>query len=313
LCDGAQSPEALGLIVTMEAFCACVTGNWRRAFELANHAERFLSEECSGVAWERATSLQLRTTAAFHLGEWAKISDDAKGVTGAVEEARARGDVYGMVAAIPGETVRFLASDQPTAAQQFIADTIAALPATRFLVPNVWAFNLKVYIALYAGDAERAWSLVESEWPALAASYFLRVEYVAIIVLDVRARAGIAAATNENRRRRLRDALRCARKLDRKHSGWAHAISLLIRAGVASVKQQKPVALGLLERAETEFRAAEMAHFVAACQYRRGTLVGGEAGQALVTAADAWAASQGIVNPRRVFEMLAPGPWERQP
>jgi hypothetical protein len=184
------------------------------------------------------------------------------------------------------------------------------MPRTRFLVPNVWAFNLQVYIALYAGDPERAWSLVESEWPALAASYFLRVEYVAIIALDVRARAAIAAARNRNQRRLLSDALGCARKLARKHSGWAHPISLLIRAGVASVKQQQDVARELLERAETGFRAAEMAHFVAACQYRRGTLVGGAAGQALVTAAQDWAASEGLANPRRVFEMLAPGRWE---
>jgi hypothetical protein len=95
--------------------------------------------------------------------------------------------------------------------------------------------------ALYAGDAERAWALVESEWPALAASYFLRVEYVAIVALDIRARAAIASAINGNQRL-LGDALESARKLARKHSGWAHPISLLIRAGVASVKQQKEVA-----------------------------------------------------------------------
>jgi eukaryotic-like serine/threonine-protein kinase len=312
LCDATQAPEAIGFIFTMEAFCACLTGNWRRALDVASQAEKFLSEECSGVQWERATSIQLRATAVFHLGAWAKVSDDAKRLPGAIEEAKARGDVYGMVAAIPGGTVRLLAADQPALAQQFITDTIAAMPQTRFLVPNVWAFNLQVYIALYAGDPEHAWSLVESEWPALAASYFLRVEYVAIIALDVRARAAIAAARNGNQRRLLSDALRCARKLARKHSGWAHPISLLIRAGVASVQQQKEVARELLERAETEFRAAEMAHFVAACQNRRGTLVGGAEGQALVTAAEDWAASEGLANPRRVFEMLAPGRWECQ-
>jgi len=311
LCDGSQVPEAVGFIITMEAFCACLTGNWRRALDLAGQAESFLSEECSGVDWERATSIQLGSTAVFHLGEWARVSEDAKRLPGAIEKARARGDVYGMVAAIPGGTVRLLALDEPTAAQQFIGDTIAALPSTRFLVPNVWAYTLKAYIALYAGEAESAWSLVESEWPALAASYFLRIEYVAIIVLDVRARAAIAAATQDHQRRHLAEALTCARKLARKRSAWAHPISLLIRAGVASVRRQDPEALDLLERAEREFRAVDMAHFVAACQYRRGTLLGTDDGLTLVRAAEAWAASQGVVNPLRIFEMLAPGRWER--
>ena len=307
LCDATQAPEPLGFIFSMEAFCACLTGNWRRGLDLANQAEKFLSEECSGVAWERATSIQMRGTAVFHLGEWAKYSYDAKRIPDAVEEARARGDVYGMVAAIPWGTLRLLVLDEPSLAHQFIRDTIAALPRTRFLLPNVWALNLEVYIALYAGDGARAWSLVESQWPAVSASYVLEVEYVAIILLDVRARAAIASATNEHQERRLKDALRCARKLASKPSTWAHPISLLIQAGVATVRQQKQLACQLLERAETEFRAAEMAHFVAACQYRRGLLVGGAAGQALVTAADAWAVSEGVANPRRVFEMLAPG------
>jgi hypothetical protein len=116
----------------------------------------------------------------------------------------------------------------------------------------------------------------------------------------------------DHQRRQLTEALTCARKLARKQSAWAQPISLLIRAGVASVRQQDTVALDLLERAEREFRAIEMAHFVAACQYRRGTLLGTDDGRTLVRAAEAWAASQGVVNPRRVFEMLAPGCWERQ-
>jgi RNA polymerase sigma-70 factor, ECF subfamily len=33
-------------------------------------------------------------------------------------------------------------------------------------------------------------------------------------------------------------------------------------------------------------------------------------GQALVTRAEDWAASEGLANPRRVFEMLSPGRWE---
>jgi len=311
-CSDMQFPEALGFILTAEAFAACVVGNWRRALRLAEHAERYLSEECSGVAWERATSIQLRTTGSFHLGEWATAAGDAELSPGAVvEEAKARGDVYAMVASIPAATVRFLVSDEPLLGRQFIHDTIAALPGNRFLVPNVWAFNLEVYIALYTGDGEGAWSLVESRWPALSASFFLRVEYLAIIVLDVRARAAVAAATNDRHARLVKEALRCARTLARKRSRWAHAVSVLIQAEVASIRRQWDLVLELLERAEFAFQAVEMAHCVAACRYRRGTLIGGEKGRALLSAAHEWASSQGVVNPVRTFDMLAPGRWER--
>jgi serine/threonine protein kinase len=310
LCAGTHLPEAIGFIATMEALCVYITGNWRRASRLADQAGRFLSDECSGVAWERATSIQLQTTAAFHLGEWNTLADYAQRLPGQVEEAKARGDVYAMVASVPTGTVLFLRSDKPLLAQQFIRNTVAGLPPNRFLVPNVWVFTLEVYIALYTGDGERARMLVEAQWPALEASYFLRVEYFAIVALDIRARAALAAATIDGREHQTEEAVRCARKLARKHSRWAKAISLLIQAGVASVKRQSQLALDLLERAETEFLAVDMAHYVAACRYRRGMLAGGEDGRAFMSAAETWASVQGVVNPPRVFDMLAPGRWE---
>jgi hypothetical protein len=311
LCESTHSPEAFGFIATMEALCAYVTGNWRRASRLADQAGRFLSDECSGVAWERATSIQLQTTSAFHLGEWNTLADYAQRLPGQVEDAKAHGDVYAMVASIPTGTVMFLMSDKPLLAEHFIRDTIAGLPSNRFLVPNVWVFTLEVYILLYTGEGERARMLIEAQWPALAASYFLRVEYFAIVALDIRARAAVAAATIDGREHQAEEAVRCARKLARKHSRWAKAISLLIQAGVASVTRQSQLALDLLERAETEFLAVDMAHYVAACRYRRGMLAGGEDGRAFMSAAETWASVQGVVNPPRVFDMLAPGRWER--
>jgi len=65
------------------------------------------------------------------------------------------------------------------------------------------------------------------------------------------------------------------------------------------------------QRAETAFRAADMAHYLSACEYRRRALLGTERGQALIASAKAWATSQGVVNPPRIFDMLAPGRWER--
>ena len=177
-------------------------------------------------------------------------------------------------------------------------------------MPRVWELNLEVYIALYNGDAVGAWDLANSQWPTLQASQFLRVEYVAIVAFDFRARAAIAAAaTNHLRQHCLVEALRCARKLARKHSRWAHAMAFLIRAGIASVRGERAATLRFLERAETEFRTADMSHYVAACEYRRGLLIGNEAGRALTSAAESWATAQGVVNAARIFQILPPENW----
>jgi hypothetical protein len=312
LCEATESPEAAGLIATIEALCACVTGDWRATSRLAEEADRFLAERCSGVAWERATSIQLWDTAVFYLGEWRKLLDYAQRFPTQVEDAKMRGDVHAGVASFTGRTVLFLMSDQPMLAEQFVRDTIAVLPSNRYLMPKVWRLSLEVYIAMYAGDGNRAWSLVNAQWPMLTASQFLRVEYVAITALDIRGRAAIAAATSDtDPNDHLKEALKCARKLSRKRARWARAIGMLIRAGVASVRRQEAVTVQLLEGAEAEFRTSDMSHYVAACQYRRGILIGGDKGQALTAAAEAWANSQGVVDLARIFDMLAPGKWER--
>jgi hypothetical protein len=109
-----------------------------------------------------------------------------------------------------------------------------------------------------------------------------------------------------------KEALQNARILTRKHPRWAKAVALQIRAGVANVRQQRQAALELLQQAEAEFRACEMAHVVAACQYRQGTLRGGEEGRAAIATAEAWAVSQRVMNPPRMFDMLAPGRWRTE-
>jgi hypothetical protein len=312
LCEESDAPESRGFIAIMEALCACVVGDWRHCLRLAVDAEHFLSEKCSGVAWERATSIQLQSAAAFHLGNWGSMSEHAQRFPRHLQEAEALGDFHAMVTSIPGGTVPFLSADQPGLAERFIRDTIAVLPGDRFLMPNVWVFTLQVYTALYQGQGEAAWTLVNEQWPSLSRSLFLRIEYVAIVTLDVRARAAIAAAagTTGTTNRHVNEALRTAKKLARRHSRWACATALMIQACVASVKGQREAAVDLLERAETAFRLADMSQCVAACQYRRGGLVGGETGAGLIADAEAWTRAQGIANGARIFDMLAPGRWE---
>jgi len=100
-----------------------------------------------------------------------------------------------------------------------------------------------------------------------------------------------------------------ARTILREKTRWGDALALLLRAGAAATRGETERALSLLEAAETGLAAADMALHAAVARRRRGELLGGDSGRALVAAADAWMASQAIRNPERMTAMLAPGRW----
>lgn len=62
----------------------------------------------------------------------------------------------------------------------------------------------------------------------------------------------------------------------------------------------------LLAAAERAFDGADMALHAASARWRRGELLGGDQGRALVQQAEAWMAGQRIRNPARMAAMLAP-------
>ncbi len=90
---------------------------------------------------------------------------------------------------------------------------------------------------------------------------------------------------------------------------WGNAIAALLRAGMASAREDKTSALALLASADKQFAAADMALHATVARRRRGELLGGTEGAELVAAADGWMTAQDIRNPSRMAAMLAPGKW----
>jgi hypothetical protein len=64
--------------------------------------------------------------------------------------------------------------------------------------------------------------------------------------------------------------------------------------------------VALLERADTESRAANLMLNNAAIRRARGLLIGGTEGAALIEAADAFCRGQGIEQPERATAVFAP-------
>src|SRR5262245_18225924 len=308
--SGAERPQTRGLIAAMEALCAMLIGDWNSAWELSQHADRILREECTGVAWERSTNTQAAMAAALHLGEWSRLSDFTALLAGRLQDAKARNDIHAINSMFSGAHVCLLA-ERPWLARDLVHEAIAALPNSGFFIPHFSALQAQVDLALYEDNAVLAWNLAHSQWRRIQKSGLQRVQYIAIMGLHFRGRAAVAAAAGaDDASMYLRDARRCARWLEGERGAWARMSALVVRAGVASVNGHKPAARDLLERAEADADAAHMSHYIAACRYQRGRLVGGTDGQALLARAMAWAAAQHVVDPRRIFDMLAPGKWD---
>ena len=68
-------------------------------------------------------------------------------------------------------------------------------------------------------------------------------------------------------------------------------------------------AAALRASADAQFTATDMALHAAVARRRRGELLGGVQGAALLAEADAWMTGQAIRNPSRMAAMLAPGTW----
>lgn len=309
LSAGTKHGEAPGLIGVMDALCALLTGEWRRAWELSVKAESILREKCIGVAWERAENNLVGVSAAIHLGEWSKLSAYAERLPKLVQEAKAAGDLHTVCSVLGGAHLVCLASDRPQAAEEMVLNVVSAFRSDRF---SVQQFNLaleaQVDTALYRRDARRAWQLVTSMWPQLSASLVLRVQYVSIMAFHLRARAALAvAAEGGDARPYVREASRCARRIERERMPWGDVLAAGVRAGVSSFGEDRRDTMEWLARAERGARRADMALWVAACQCRRGTVLGGSEGAALMAEADAWANRERVVNPTGIFDMFLPG------
>ena len=166
-------------------------------------------------------------------------------------------------------------------------------------------------IALYVRSARTGWDFVTSRWGPLSRSLILRIQVFRIEATHLRARIALAAATQASGEmeieRLIRSARKDARRLARERTRWAHAFSQLVRAGLSGIRGRFDEALNLLASAEDAFEATDMALYAAAVRRRRGQIIGGAEGSALMRAADDWMQSQKIKNPERITAMLVPG------
>jgi hypothetical protein len=309
LAEQTGNSHAVGLAGLVGGMAAFLEGKWKEARQRLERAEAVLRERCIGVTWELATARLMWCVSLFCLGDLGELCQQLPAL---VKNAEERGDLYEATdLRIRISHAAFLAEDLPDKAWQEVTQAIRRWSTRPYLVQHWWSLIAQLEIALYSRQAMAAWKLVTEQWPALRRSLLLRVQYVSIESFHHRACAALALAEESGvhlseRHRLLEEADHAARKIESQKMPWGNPLAHSIHAAVAASRGNDDRALALLHSAEAGFAAAHMALFTAATRRRRGELIGGEEGRALVQAADSSMETQNIRNPERMAATLLP-------
>ena len=285
-----------------------LVGQWSAAASALVLAEEILAEECTGVIWELDSARFFGLSCQWHLGEFRVIADRFPQL---LADAQDRGDVYACTALRGhfGHMVHLARADLEAASGD-TAEAIRDWSGEGFHQPHLWNLWSLTNIALYEQRGLDAWLAVQKTWRPLRRSLLLYVQYNRIVMLDLKGRAAIAAAfeTAQNglRESLLDAATRCATRLEHEGVRWAAACAQLLRAGVQRCLGREQSALELITQAHNSFIESDMTLLAEVAGRRRGELMGGTHGAALVAESDRFLRSRGVSEPSAIARMFAP-------
>lgn len=310
IADRVGQAHASALVTLMSGVARVILGDFPAAVPLCDRAATELREKCTGVAWELDNAAFF---AGFSLGQCGRVKELAERMPTLIDDARSRGDLYGEVfLRLQCAWLVALANDDVAGAEAELEVLTEDWSRDRFLLQHVWRMVNAIEVALYAGDPAKAEAHVEETWPKLEKSLFLRAESARARVHNAVGRAALAAAfaakDDATRDARAATAEKSAQALARE--GWplAAGFALLLEAGVSAVRGRGDRAAELYAKAAAALDEKGARLYAMAARYRRGELVGGDEGDALVQAAEKEMGEERIRVPAKMARVYAPGP-----
>jgi hypothetical protein len=309
LADESGDPYARGLMLGASGLSSYCLSRWRKAREFCDASFKLLSEKVTGSAWEQDAVVVYGTRAQFLMGELAELR---RQLPLALRSASDRGDVY-MEANLKlamSSTHVWLAADDPDAVRRHASEGMRAWSLPGLNLQHVQEMLSLLSLELYEGNLDAAERRLAETWPKIASSLYVRMQVLRMLGTDLRARVALAAAAarqGSERDARLAEARRHARALRGEKVAWGAALADRTEAALACAGGDVEAACARLERAEQGFAAADMALHATVMRRQRGVLVGGDAGAALVAAAEAQMRAQTIADPERYAALYAPG------
>ena len=229
------------------------------------------------------------------------------------QDARQRGDLYMLTNIRIGyANAVWLVADDADRAEREVAEAMAQWGSPEQQLQQYYELLARVHIELYRGRGRDALKLVEERWRAFSRAHLLRIQTIRIGLFHHRARLAVAAISAKEVVGAEADALaegalRDARRVVREGLRWSTPLARLVEAAVYARRGDRTRALSLLVLACDDFDASDMALWSAAAKRRRGEILGGDEGRALVDEADATFRAQAVKVPAKYAAMLAPG------
>ena len=293
--------------VALHAVQSFLHGRWKEAYESCEKA--YTKLPAARGMWNVHALAVYGEYARVFMGEAADLSVRLPRL---LADAERRGDLLKIVNLRTGvaPTV-FLARDDPETARRHVTDAIAQWAQGGFLLQHWRAMLAEVDIDLYEQKGKNAYDRLVANARAYRRSFLGVAQYVSSIMSFAIGRAAIAASSEapELRRRRLREARRMSRRLERGGLPWMSALASLVAAGVASAENDVASARAHLRAGASHADAADMALHACAARHRLGASLGGDEGRALVEQAEEAMRAKGVRAPVRYVSMLVPGVW----
>ncbi len=295
--------HARALAAVVRGIVAFLEGRWIEALGLFEAAEAVFRGECTGVAWELATTHYFEIGCLYYTG---KLGELRALLPRLVAEAESRSDLYAATSlGMWPANVAWLAADDPGRARVEIDEASRRWRAEGFQLQHVHELFARAQIDLYEGEPARALARFEEHRSALERSLLLRSRNVAVSALHLEARAAIAlAARGEAAGERLATATRAARAMRRTAMPWCAALASLVDAGIASAGGAAPhEAASRFDAAAEACKTAGLDLFAASASAQAAALARRNEAR---SAAEEMIRALGVDAPARMTRLLAP-------
>ena len=301
-----DDPYAKGFVALARGVTLYLAGRWKASCTCLRRAECLFRDGCKGVIWELDIT---HTFCLWSLLQMGSLPQLTRSHAILFRQAQERGDLYALMNL--GTYIMAIvraANDEPEAARQELTRITGRWSQRGFHVQHHNVLLARMALDLYEQRGDAAWDYISAQWPAYRVSLLMRVQQIRIDMLQLYARAALAAsARSANPEPFLITAERQARRLERERARWSAGHASFVHAAVSLARGDADHALVLLNSAEKAYEASDMYGYVAATRCRKGKLLGGDEGRALVEESTSWMADQGIRNPVRMLAMLCPG------
>jgi hypothetical protein len=299
-----SDPYFEGLLLFCRALCEWQHGAHADYMFLSLEAEAIFRAQCSDVLWEVTSAQQLAITALYWLGRFRELDER---VVRYQQEALERGSrhVHASLELFGGH-MRLLAQDDPKAARGRIKEAVALFSRDRFLLQHageVFALSCIDQYEQRPLDAQR----IAAAREGAETSYLSRTVVGRYVLLDAEARLCVemgqrSAGSARTAAQRLHA---ISREMARLGLATEAAESKLWKAHAVALEGRLDEVPALLVAAE-EAASTHATALALAIRYRRGRLIAGDEGKALVQDVVKRFKAEGVRNAPRMVNAFVP-------